>query len=339
MESNPSSSKLIDISCYCSSFADEDFWSSSQSTSSRSSTQRLINQTPTCSSDSGSPILPALPLPPSDWSLTTSFANLEVDTSLSSLWPINSIPSDQDKLCNCCRCVRSEKMCPNRWRSRQSKENCSFLKNPTAIGKTSTRSNEARKHLSIFESCRETNQLKNDEIENGEIDFDNEQKGKDDTDDGTLRLHVSNIPFTWSKEKLAEIFGKYGTTFDVEVVYNERGSKGFGFVTFLAKKDALEAKRKMDREIVDGRRLVVNFAKPKQKVVSSSKDHQASSFNHFKAHWKSNERSTRQQNQSHQALGFSTPPTARRQNLAGFASLSSTPTRSTMSNQSHRNYL
>jgi hypothetical protein len=29
----------------------------------------------------------------------------------------------------------------------------------------------------------------------------------DDDDDGTLRLHVSNIPFTWSKEKLAEIFG------------------------------------------------------------------------------------------------------------------------------------
>jgi len=28
-----------------------------------------------------------------------------------------------------------------------------------------------------------------------------------DDDDGTLRLHVSNIPFTWSKEKLAEVFG------------------------------------------------------------------------------------------------------------------------------------
>jgi len=29
----------------------------------------------------------------------------------------------------------------------------------------------------------------------------------EDDDDGTLRLHVSNIPFTWSKEKLAEVFG------------------------------------------------------------------------------------------------------------------------------------
>jgi hypothetical protein len=69
--------------------------------------------------------------------------------------------------------------------------------------------------------------------------------GDDDNNDETLRLHVSNIPFTWSKEKLADVFGvgdrrcrldqfirrafpslqKYGTTFDVEVVYNERGSK------------------------------------------------------------------------------------------------------------------
>ena len=34
--------------------------------------------------------------------------------------------------------------------------------------------------------------------------------------------------------------------------------EGFGFVTFLDKKDALEAKRRMDKEIVDGRRLVVS---------------------------------------------------------------------------------
>jgi hypothetical protein len=32
-------------------------------------------------------------------------------------------------------------------------------------------------------------------------------------------------------------------------------------VTFLAKKDALEAKRRMDKEIVDGRRLVVRKRK------------------------------------------------------------------------------
>lgn len=76
--------------------------------------------------------------------------------------------------------------------------------------------------------------------------------------------------------------------------------QGFGFVTFLAKKDALEAKRRMDREIVDGRRLVVrkiykkkllfeldliffffqvNFAKPKQKTSISTKEHSLNNFN------------------------------------------------------------
>lgn len=76
--------------------------------------------------------------------------------------------------------------------------------------------------------------------------------------------------------------------------------KGFGFVTFLAKKDALEAKRWMDREIVDGRRLVVrllttivynlfkhcsmfsfqvNFAKPKQKRTGTTKEHSSTASN------------------------------------------------------------
>jgi RNA recognition motif-containing protein len=163
----------------------------------------------------------------------------------------------------------------------------------------------------------------------------------DDEDDGTLRLHVSNIPFTWSKEKLADVFGQYGTTFDVEVVYNERGSKGFGFVTFLAKKDALEAKRRMDREIVDGRRLVVNFAKPKQKTSGSKDPHPSSGSNTHHA-WKPNsysDRSHRVTGAHQQPLGFSTPPTARRQHLSGFSSLSSTPTRATSTTNHHRYYL
>ena len=28
------------------------------------------------------------------------------------------------------------------------------------------------------------------------------------------------------------MFGKYGSILDVEIIFNERGSKGFGFVTF-----------------------------------------------------------------------------------------------------------
>jgi len=306
MEENILSATLIDISRYCSSFADGDLWSSSQSSCSRSPVQRLFSPTPTRSTDSDSPVLPSLPLPPVGWSLTSSFANIDLDQPL---WSSNISSSSQHQTCNCCRCVNktenwSEKL-QNRVRSRlnkNEKQTITPIQRPSPA-RTSTPSSS----LPIFDD--------------------------DEDSDGTLRLHVSNIPFTWSKEKLAEVFGKYGTTFDVEVVYNERGSKGFGFVTFLAKKDALEAKRRMDREIVDGRRLVVNFAKPKQKTPVSSKEHSSNSFN-----WKTNNSSDRSQ-RHYQPLGFSTPPTARRQHLSGFSSLSSTPTRPTTTNNYHRYYL
>jgi len=311
MEENISSTTLIDISRYCSSIADGDIWSSSQSSCSRSPVQRLFSPTGTRSTDSDSPILPSLPLPPVDWSLSSSFAN--IDLNLPSVW--STTISSQHQPCNCCRCTNKKEKLQHRIHSRLNKEDKQTL--PPIQRPSPARTSTPSSSIHMF-------------------DHDDE-----DDDDGTLRLHVSNIPFTWSKEKLAEVFGKYGTTFDVEVVYNERGSKGFGFVTFLAKKDGLEAKRRMDREIVDGRRLVVNFAKPKQKTSNPTKEHSTNNF-----HWKtnsSNERSQRSVNVNYQSLGFSTPPTARRQHLSGFSSLSSTPTRptttTTTTNNYHRYYL
>jgi len=54
----------------------------------------------------------------------------------------------------------------------------------------------------------------------------------------------------------------------------------------------------------------------------------------------SSDRSQRAGNNPYQSLGFSTPPTARRQHLSGFSSLSSTPTRpTTTTNNYHRYYL
>lgn len=346
MEENPSSTTLIDISRYCSSFADADFWSSSsQSTRSRSPpSQRLFSPTTTTrSSDSDSPILPSLPLPPTNWSLTSSFAQMQIDPPiLSTLWSSTSTDHHQQehRHCNCCRCSSNstEKFQLNRQRPRsvKKKEEKSSFSIPTPIQRPSAtrRSKNFSNSLTIFDDEDEEKKLPNPIDEFHLINND------EDDDDGTLRLHVSNIPFTWSKEKLAEVFGKYGTTFDVEVVYNERGSKGFGFVTFLAKKDALEAKRRMDREIVDGRRLVVNFAKPKQKSSTTPKETSTSKT----TNWKSTSLSDRSPRPSahhhYQSLGFSTPPTARRQHLSGFSSLSSTPTRSTTTtnNSSHQNY-
>uniref|UniRef100_A0A3Q2PAD6 RNA binding protein fox-1 homolog 2 n=1 Tax=Fundulus heteroclitus TaxID=8078 RepID=A0A3Q2PAD6_FUNHE len=49
----------------------------------------------------------------------------------------------------------------------------------------------------------------------------------DDTDaKGTpKRLHVSNIPFRFRDPDLRQMFGQFGKILDVEIIFNERGSK------------------------------------------------------------------------------------------------------------------
>ncbi|GIX74232.1 RNA binding protein fox-1 homolog 3 [Caerostris extrusa] len=39
------------------------------------------------------------------------------------------------------------------------------------------------------------------------------------------RLHVSNIPFRFRDPDLRQLFGQYGPILDVEIIFNERGSK------------------------------------------------------------------------------------------------------------------
>ncbi|CAG5079986.1 Oidioi.mRNA.OKI2018_I69.PAR.g9438.t2.cds [Oikopleura dioica] len=74
------------------------------------------------------------------------------------------------------------------------------------------------------------------------------------------RLHVSNIPFRFRDSDLREMFGKFGDIHDVEIIFNERGSKGFGFVTFMDKFEAEAAKKELNGTMVEGRKIEVNDA-------------------------------------------------------------------------------
>ena len=51
----------------------------------------------------------------------------------------------------------------------------------------------------------------------------------------------------------------YGDLVHAEIIFNERGSKGFGFVTFSNAEDALRAKNDVSGRIVDGRRMEVSL--------------------------------------------------------------------------------
>ncbi|XP_048881734.1 RNA binding protein fox-1 homolog 1-like [Brienomyrus brachyistius] len=74
------------------------------------------------------------------------------------------------------------------------------------------------------------------------------------------RLHVSNIPFRFRDPDLRQMFGQFGKILDVEIIFNERGSKGFGFVTFENAMEADRAREKLNGTIVEGRKIEVNNA-------------------------------------------------------------------------------
>lgn len=89
------------------------------------------------------------------------------------------------------------------------------------------------------------------------------------------RLHVSNIPFRFRDPDLRNMFGKYGTLLDVEIIFNERGSKGFGFVTFAKGAEADKAREELHGTIVEGRKIEVNNATAR---VQTKKSGEASSI-------------------------------------------------------------
>ncbi|CAF3645847.1 unnamed protein product [Rotaria sp. Silwood1] len=88
-------------------------------------------------------------------------------------------------------------------------------------------------------------------------------------DDGPLRIHVGNIPFSWSDKHLREQFDIFGPVDDVEVVSNAQGSKGFGFLTFLRRRDGERAMQVKNGTIADGRKITVSLAVAKNHPTSS----------------------------------------------------------------------
>ncbi|KAK7508057.1 hypothetical protein BaRGS_00001022 [Batillaria attramentaria] len=72
---------------------------------------------------------------------------------------------------------------------------------------------------------------------------------------GPKRLHVSNIPFRFREADLRQLLGQFGPILDVEIIFNERGSKGFGFVTFANSVDADRARDKLNGTVVEGRKI------------------------------------------------------------------------------------
>ena len=53
------------------------------------------------------------------------------------------------------------------------------------------------------------------------------------------------------------LFGKLGNVEDAEIIYNDKGSKGFGFVTMSRGQDADNALLRLNHAVVEGRIIEV----------------------------------------------------------------------------------
>lgn len=72
------------------------------------------------------------------------------------------------------------------------------------------------------------------------------------------KIFIGNVSFDTEMQTLLDLFAKFGEIVDS---YKPQG-KGFAFITFATEEAAQAAIEAMNEQEVDGRALVVNFARP-----------------------------------------------------------------------------
>ncbi|KAJ0918817.1 putative RNA recognition motif domain, nucleotide-binding alpha-beta plait domain superfamily [Helianthus annuus] len=96
----------------------------------------------------------------------------------------------------------------------------------------------------------------------------------------TYSLLVLNITFRTTADDLFPLFDKYGKVVDVFIPRDRRtgDSRGFAFVRYKYADEAQKAVDKLDGRVVDGREIMVQFAKygPDAERITQGKDSGAS---------------------------------------------------------------
>lgn len=80
------------------------------------------------------------------------------------------------------------------------------------------------------------------------------------------KLYIGNLPWSVDDSKLAEIFNKYPSVVSTAVISDKQTgrSRGFGFVEFSDDAEADKAVQEMNEADIEGRKLVVNEARPRE---------------------------------------------------------------------------
>lgn len=79
------------------------------------------------------------------------------------------------------------------------------------------------------------------------------------------KLFVGNLPWSLTNDSLRELFAPFGEITDAVIITDRMSgrSKGFGFVTFTNEQDAQKAVEGMADKEIEGRKIVVNVARPR----------------------------------------------------------------------------
>jgi RNA recognition motif-containing protein len=85
-------------------------------------------------------------------------------------------------------------------------------------------------------------------------------------DEGYMKLYVGNLPYSASEDDLKQAFEPHGQVESTAIIMdrNTGQSKGFGFVEMSSKEEAESAIEALNGQEFQGRKMIVNEARPKQ---------------------------------------------------------------------------
>jgi cold-inducible RNA-binding protein len=80
-----------------------------------------------------------------------------------------------------------------------------------------------------------------------------------------MKLYVGNMPFSMDEAQVRTLFEPHGTIDSVAIITDRDTGRprGFGFVEMADDESGRNAMQALDNQMVDGRNLKVNEAKPR----------------------------------------------------------------------------
>jgi len=82
----------------------------------------------------------------------------------------------------------------------------------------------------------------------------------------STKLYVGNLSFNTTEQEVRDLFSQHGNVTEATLIIDKLTgrSRGFAFVSYDTEEAAQHAIDKLDGQDVDGRKLTVNIARPKE---------------------------------------------------------------------------